>query len=471
MDFTLHLWYTTSYFYKILQEGKSMTYYNQIFHHILLKNHSPLFKKYYILFKLLDLIIHKLKFNLYYRSHLGRKPYSRIALLKAFIIKHLEGYKFTSQLVQLLKNNPEIAYLCGFHDSIPDDAIFYRFLNNSQLYKNLYPIFTNIVLYLFNHNIISTSILAVDSKPVKAYTKFNNTKFFNPACTKSPHNLCKKSNRNSQATLSFFSKNLDDNKNSFFWGYRIHVVTTAEGIPIAFEITKNNIPDYKVALKIIKKIKQHYKNIKFKLLLGDSAYDINKFYNYVFNELGAIPLTPKNKRNSNSLNNNNNSIICPAGLEMKFNGFVKEPHRCRMKFRCPIKIANKKEAKNLPHTCPICHHKFIKGKKYGCTRYIDPNSLLRKHIHSSCSLLFKLIYHKRKAVELSFSTLQNLNIENPTHFYLNSIRNFISISYIAQSLIALAAGVVLNDLAAVRRYKHFATNAPPLDKLKFHLAD
>ena len=40
--------------------------------------------------------------------------------------------------------------------------------------------------------------------------------------------------------------------------------------------------------------------------------------------------------------------------------------------------------------------------------------------HSPCSHLFKLIYPKRKAVELSFSTLQNLNIENPTHLYLTS---------------------------------------------------
>jgi len=112
----------------------------------------------------------------------------------------------------------------------------------------------------------------------------------------------------------------------------------------------------------------------------------------------------------------------------------------------------------------------MKGKKYGCTKYIDPNSFLRNHIHSSCSNLFNLIYPNRKAVELSFSTLQNLNIENPAHFYLNSIRNFICISYIAQCLIALASCVVLNDPSAVRRYKHFAKNSPPLDKLKFDLA-
>jgi len=324
-----------------------------IFNHTPFQYHSPLFKKYFIIFKLLDKIINTSKFQLYYHSNIGRKPYPRIAILKAFIIKHLEGFKFTTDLIQFLKNNPEIASLCGFHFSIPDLSIFYRFLNNSKLYKKLYPIFINIVLPLFNHKIISPTILAVDSKPVKAYTKFNNTKFFNPASRKSPHELSKKSNRNSQATLSFFSKNLNNNKNSFFWGYRIHVITTSQGITIAFEVTKNNIPDHKVALKLIKKIKKHYKNIDFKFLLGDSAYDTNNFYNYTLNVLNTIPLTPKNNRNSHSNNNNNNSIICPAGLKMKFNGFVKEPHRCRMKFRCPIKIANKKEAKNLPHTCPI----------------------------------------------------------------------------------------------------------------------
>ena len=442
-----------------------MSYHETIFQHTFYQNHSPLFKKYFILFKLLDQIIKITKLQLFYHSNIGRKPYSRIALFKAFIIKHLEGLKYVSQLIQLLKNNTEIAYLCGFEDAIPDDSIFYRFINSNYLFDKLYPVFENLVKQLILHNVISTSVIAIDSKPIKAYSRYNNFKFFNPASVDSPDKLCKKSNRNSDATLSYYSKNYHTKKVIYFWGYRIHCIISPEGIPIAFEVTKNNIPDHKVAINLNKKIK----HLDIDYFLADAAYDNNSFYNSVINELNAIPLTPKNNRNSKN-NNNSNSIICPAGLKMKFNGFVKEPHRCRMKFRCPIKIANKKEAKNLPCSCPINHSKFTTGKKYGCTKYIDPNSIFRNFIHSSFSNLFDLLYPKRFSVEQFFARLHNLSIENQTHFFFNAVRNFVCIANISQCLIALAAKLVINDLTAIRKYKYFAKNAPPLDKINIKLA-
>ena len=66
--------------------------------------------------------------------------------------------------------------------------------------------------------------------------------------------------------------------------------------------------------------------------------------------------------------------------------------------------------------------------------------------------------------------MHNLNIENQTHFFLKTIRNYVCIANIGQALIALAAGAVLNDLTAIRKYKNFAEKAPSPDKLKLKLA-
>ena len=63
-------------------------------------------------------------------------------------------------------------------------------------------IFNSIVLLLKKHKLISTDILAVDSKPILAYTKHNNLK--NPYRSLDK-NYKPSSKRNSEATLSYYS--------------------------------------------------------------------------------------------------------------------------------------------------------------------------------------------------------------------------------------------------------------------------
>jgi len=251
----------------------------------------------------------------------------------------------------------------------------------------------------------------------------------------------------------------------FFWGYRFHCITTSNGIPIAHDVIPNNIHDSHAAKSLIDKIKLQH-NVKF--ILADSAFDSDMFYNYVFKHLNAITISPKNKRNSKSTKSNPFSTICPAGLQMAFNGFVNEPHRTRLKFRCPIKVANKKQKQKLPQTCPINHHKFCYGKKYGCTKYINLNSTIR-HLIQHNSSLYNTYYKKRKSVEIYFSFVHACGIEKPAHFFLNSIKNYVFIADIAHALIALVAGLILNKPENIRKYKHFAKNSPPIQNLKFDL--
>ena len=102
---------------------------------------SPLYNKYYLLFKALDLSGIK-DVNL----GVGCTGYSRKALLRAFIIKHCEEIKSMPRLIEYLQNHPVIAELCGFNmtQRLPDESQFYRFLKKI---KNSQCIFSNIAFF------------------------------------------------------------------------------------------------------------------------------------------------------------------------------------------------------------------------------------------------------------------------------------------------------------------------------------
>ena len=441
-------------------------------HSFIFKQHysydTPIYKKYLLIFNTLDNIIKQVDFQHYF--FVGRRPYSRTAFLKALIIKHLEGFKYTSDLIYFLKNHINIAILCGFIHNIPDDSTFYRAISAFNHHK-LDSLFKKISQFIIQFNIASTDILSIDSKPIKAYSKFNNPKFNSKHKFDKNAKLCQKSNRNSEATLGHYSKT-NDNKHEFFWGFRLHCITTKEDIPIAAYLLPNNIPDSDAAEDLIQQLNQYHFYKSPSVLLGDAAYDNNKFYNAVVKYLNAIPLTAINKRSSknNHSNSSSFSVYCDAGLVMKYDGIVKEKSRKRLKFRCPIITANKQQAKTLPPSCPINHPKFCSGKKYGCIKYFNPDSVVRNFVHSNLKDLYNSLYNSRKSVERLFSRIHHLNIEHPTMFHLDSIRNYVTIALIAQNLITLVAGVILKDITAIRRYKHFAKNAPPIKEIKFKLS-
>jgi len=115
---------------------------------------SPLYRKYYFLFQSLDLS------NITDRNKgVGCTGYSRRAMLRALIIKHLEEIKTIPRLVEFLENHPVIAELCGFdmRKSLPDESQFYRFLktiNNSVLEK---------IHHQVNKKLIADGIISVDT--------------------------------------------------------------------------------------------------------------------------------------------------------------------------------------------------------------------------------------------------------------------------------------------------------------------
>jgi hypothetical protein len=87
---------------------------------------TPFVHEYSEMFENLDL-----SFIPRYSDSVGSKGYDQHSMIKALIIKALEGYRSNLQLIREIKSKP---FLCeqiiGFKDgNVPDDSTLSRFLN------------------------------------------------------------------------------------------------------------------------------------------------------------------------------------------------------------------------------------------------------------------------------------------------------------------------------------------------------
>ena len=411
---------------------------------------SPLLRKYYYLFKALDLSALPDK-----NYGKGATGYSRHAMLRAFIVKHLERIKSVPQLIDYLHTIPPLQEMCGFDLGVmPDETQFYRFLKKS---KNsvLKEIHSNLNNILIEKSCLAMDQFIIDSKPVMAATKENN--FKNPSRNTTNKNKIPK--RNPRATLSYYSCQIvgSNIKNTlFFWGYRTHALVTKEGICLVELTLSNNITDQEAAFKLIKALKRQYGVRKGSLFLADKAYDVKALYEFIVNELKSkayIPINPRSNKNNKTFGPHG-CPLCEAGIEMKSVGRLKEQKRERIKFRCPLKM-NKTVASKYDNICPVNHSSFDTGKCYGCTRYIDVTNDARSQVPRD-SKEYKQTFKNRQIVEQYFSRLGDREVAQTTHYSLTSVKNQMTIAHLTASLIAVAAATLLDRSDKIRCYRTFA---------------
>ena len=106
----------------------------------------------------------------------GRTGFSRHAILRAFIIKHLEGIKSVPRLIEFLDAHPVLTEMCGFDmGNLPDASQFYKFLTdtNTSAIETLHHAINQ---KLIDAGVVSLSHCIMDSKPVMAATRHNNFK-------------------------------------------------------------------------------------------------------------------------------------------------------------------------------------------------------------------------------------------------------------------------------------------------------
>ncbi len=411
---------------------------------------TPFYKKYNALFRVLDLSSFPDRMK-----NKGRKPYSRHAMIRALLIKHLERINTIPDLRYYLKSNPVLLAMCSFkNNKVPHQSQFYRFLKSTKTSD-----IENIMIAnnngLIEQNVISADTFILDSKPILANTKENNPK--NPSPNRKKN---KKPKRNPQASFCYFAtETFGNNKKliKFFWGYRTHVIVSKEGIPLIARTLPNNMTDDKVAIRLIRALKKAYRFKKNSIFIADARYDVKEIYNLIVDKYKSkayIALNPRNQQEP-KIFGPKGCPLCDAKLEMKSHGkwFDFKDKRKRAKFRCPIKI-NKKLKKKYNNTCPINHILFTENKKYGCTKYLDITNDARSQVQRDTKE-FKRTYALRFNIEQYFARFGDRTIEHTNHYSLKAVQNTMAIGHLAMSLVASAA-VSLNKQYAIRCYKTFA---------------
>lgn len=416
---------------------------------------APLLRKYYYIFKALNLSA------LPDRNYgPGRTGHSKHAMLRAFIVKHLEGIKFVPQLIEYLNSNPPLLEMCGFElGNLPDETQFYRFLKKSKN-STLKAIHRKADDLLIKNGFTSLDEFILDSKPVMAATKENNLK--NP--NRNTRNKTKKPKRNPQATLSYYSCQVINGKKEnmiFFWGYRTHALITKEGICLVEKTLPNNITDAQVAFSLIKELKRRFGFIKGAIFIADKAYDVRELYTFIVEKMKSqpyIPINPRNQKDDKSFGLHG-CPVCEAGIEMKSAGTWTEGNRRRIKFCCPLKTSKKIAAK-FHNTCPVKHPSFSTGKCYGCTKYLDVTDDARSRVPRD-SKEFKETFRDRQIIEQYFARLGDREVEQTTHYSFTAISNQMTIAHLSASLVAVSAAVILKQPDKIRCYRTFA-NPPNL---------
>ena len=415
-----------------------------------LVRNAPLMRKYYYIFKSLNLSALQDR-----NDSSGRTGHSRHAILRAFIVKHLEAIKSVPQLIRYLNSIPPLAEMCGFDlGALPDESQFYRFLKNTKN-STLKAIHKTANDLLIEEGLISLDEFMLDSKPIQAATRENN--FKNP--NRNTTNKSKKPRRNPRATLSYYSCQVINGKKQnmiFFWGFRTHAVVSKEGICLVEKTLPNNITDQDVAFSLIKELKRKYRFKKGAIFLADKAYDVRELYTFIIEQMKStpyIPINPRNQRNDKTFGPHG-CPICDGGFEMKSVGRWTEGNRERLKFHCPIK-ASKKFAQKHGGFCPVNHRSFNTGKCYGCTKYLDVTDDARSRVPRD-SKQFKKTFKNRQTVEQYFSRLGDREAEQTTHYGFTAISNQMTIAHLTVSLIAVAAGIHLKQPEKIRCYRTFA---------------
>lgn len=413
---------------------------------------SHFFKKYDAIFSVLDLS------ELHYRKYdIGRMPYSRHAMFRALIVKHLEEIPSIPRLLEYLDANPLLTEMCGFTPGcLPDESQFYRFLQElpNRVVQKLHLAVNK---KLIEQGIVTLTTLIVDSKPVKAATKDNNPK--NPS--RNTSNKHKQPRRNPQATLGYYThyETIDGTvKREYFWGYRTHVIVSQEGIPLVEVTLPTSKTDAQVANILIRKLKKLYHFSKNAVFIADAAYDVRDLYELIITRLkcrAIIPINPRYSQPPKAVGPHG-APLCDAGLEMTSDGWWCDKNTDKAKFRCPLKTRST-IAKQYPDGCPVHHARFSEGAAYGCTKYLTITNDARARVPRS-STLFEELYNKRIICEQYFSRLGSREADQTTHYTLRVVKNQITIAHLAQSLVALAA-VALGQLDKIRCVRTFAMTA------------
>lgn len=285
---------------------------------------------------------------------IGRKPVSRLAVLKAFIAKAVYNISITRELLDLLRSCPSLRRLCGWESvsGIPSESTFSRLF--SQFAESSLPqrIHENLIIKNYGHEAEGGGKLAghcsTDSTAIEAREKAakkptaqktenyprGRPKKGEVREPKPPRKLELQMSRSLEENLTDLPKACDIGckKNSKGYrqswrGYKFHISCVDGDIPVAAVLTSASVHDSQVAIPLMQMTSERI-DVCYDLM--DAAYDAPEIH-AVSDRLGRIPIIDSNKRRGEKCE------FCPAEKERykersaveRVNSNLKDNYGCR----------------------------------------------------------------------------------------------------------------------------------------------
>ena len=369
------------------------------------------------------------------KSHRGRAPISRDAILKSLIYRNLRGLGKMVDLEFELFNNPSMAKPLGLDPfkKPPSDERFSEFLRSKpngyfQLIRN------RLVQELINERVITGTGIALDSCPIEALVKENNPK----ASVKDRYNKNRipSGDKDARLGVSVHFQSPLKKKIHYFWGYRNHIINDLESELPLFEITAQaNKSEKPVGLAMLKELNQSF-DLPVEVVLADANYDWEDILKYIIKKMKAEAMIPRNPGNTQNTpyTVKKDKICCQADFPMYRKGKMTVKGITYCQYSCPLHWS--KEFRGTYLLCPAGHPKFLQQK--GCNVLIRLTPSIREKINYGTER-FKKVYKKRTSVERVFSRLLAICMQKPTIKGLRAVRNHCTIAHITVLLVALTA--------------------------------
>lgn len=166
------------------------------------------------------------------QSKRGPIDYLRHALTRAFIVMNCEHFREITSLRDFLYSNLKIAQLCGLDitKKLPSYSVFQRHIKDIEN-SDLKEVMKSQVNILTKLGAINNEIVSIDSTPIKANTKYNNSKCFTK--NKFSKDNPPKSDKGCKLRVHTANNEDTDKNYEFYWGYKnLIMCNTKSGLPM-----------------------------------------------------------------------------------------------------------------------------------------------------------------------------------------------------------------------------------------------
>ena len=418
------------------------------------------------------------------RTWPGPEPQSPLPYVIAFLIRIDQRHQSMGELVDLLRQQPELAWLAGFASAMDERhyspsaaaAAVPTAANFSQMLRFLphawFQYLLDQTVHLL-HDALPADVafgdaVSFDTKHIIAWVKENNPKEHLPdrfdknrppagdrdcklGCKRRSNKTAAQEVPSTPAGEGKPAADLGSGLGEFYWGYASGIAVTKVPLWGEFVLAEHTAtfdqPDISYFFPLLQQVEQRLGH-KPRFGTGDAAFDAHDIYDY-FHQAGGFAAIPNRFGDTKPRRFTADGIpLCAAGLPMTLlctyhDRTSRVQHQCQ-RWACPL-LAASGQAPTAP-SCPIQHKRWSKG---GCRIAIPVADGARiRHQLDRHSAEYQALYSQRTACERLFSQAVALGIEQPKLRNRSSIANLNTLIYVLLNLRALLRVLDMQDRAA-----------------------